>query len=490
MTVKGFQMIWRIILFAFATAAYADYDCHVSLWRGESLSLLLPDEACEVSGEAPGIEVQTGTLLPVRYLADNEALEYKTVADRAVYGSKAPGVHFATIMASRGADSGSYRFGNLVVTVVDRTLPPPREWKYYLDLWQHPWAVARVNGCEPFSPSHYKAMEPLWRQLADAGQKTLTVTLVDRPWNKQCRDAYRSMVVRRKDALGKWSFDYSRFDEYVVFGRACGIGPHISCYTMCPWEYVVDYEGPDGTSVKMVAKPGSAEFDDYWHDFLEDFVRHLKEKGWLSDTYVAMDERSPEDLDYIAKFVRRVAPGLKISVAGNRPLSAFAGIDIDSYSHSFRRMDDQFIRDILLRKRQGLITTYYVCCEPPRPNTFMGSGAGEAFVCSFYPVVLNLDGFLRWAYNSWGEDPLRDMTYRRWASGDTALVYPDGSPSWRFLELKNGIQQAEKFCILRDMGVRNDDLDELRKMFVLRDIQSGTDYARLRDKVIEILNKK
>ena len=467
----------------------ADYDCHVSLWRGESLSVLLPDEALDVSGEARGVDVRTGTLMPVRYLANNNELEYRIVADRAVYGSAEPGVHFATVTASPDVAAGTYRLGALVVRVVDRTLPPSREWKYYLDLWQHPWAVARVNGATPFSPPHYRAMEPLWRQLAEAGQKTLTTTLVDKPWNRQCRDAYGSMIVRRKDAAGKWSFDYSLFDEYVAFGRSCGIGPHISCYTMCPWEYVVDYIGPDGKTVKIVAKPGTEAFDDYWHDFLVDFESHLGEKGWLPDAYVAMDERSPEDLAYIAKFVRRVAPGLKISMAGNRPLSEFAGIDIDCYSHSFRRMDDQFIQAVPARRRQGLITTYYVCCAPPRPNTFMGSGAGEAFVCSFYPVVLGLDGFLRWAYNSWGEDPMHDMTYRRWSSGDTALVYPDGSPSWRFLELKNGIQQAEKFRILREQGHHNAELDELCRMFVLKDLMAGTNYALLRDRVLEALNK-
>ena len=67
----------------------------------------------------------------------------------------------------------------------------------------------------PFSAAHYRAMEPLWKMLAAAGQKTLTVTLVDRPWNHQCYDAYGTMIGRRKGADGKWSFDYSVFDRYV-----------------------------------------------------------------------------------------------------------------------------------------------------------------------------------------------------------------------------------------------------------------------------------
>jgi hypothetical protein len=53
--------------------------------------------------------------------------------------------------------------------------------------------------------------------------------------------------------------------------------------------------------------------------------------------------------------------------------------------------------------------------------------------------MAGLDGFLRWAWNSWPRDPVHDISFGDWAGGDTFLVYPDGSPSLRFLELRNGI---------------------------------------------------
>ena len=472
-----------------AGIAQADYDCEISLWRGESFSTLLPDAACHVTGSADGLSVVRGTLLPVRYLADHRGFEYKLAADRAAAGSPAAGIHFATVTASPDAKPGVYRFGQLVVTVVDRLLPPAKDWKYYLDLWQHPWAVARVNGVRPFSPEHYRAMEPLWRQLAAAGQKTLTVTLLDRPWNHQCYDAYESMIVRRKAADGSWSFDYSLFDDYVAFGRRCGLGPHISCYTMCPWDYRVSFLDASGRTVSVKARPGTPDFDDYWHDFLVDFERHLRDRGWLDDTYISMDERTPEDLSYIAKFVRRVAPGLKISMAGNRRPSDFKDIEIDSYCQILDHVDAPFLAEVGGRRQAGRITTFYVCCGPERPNTFMRSHPDEAFVLGFYPAACGLDGFLRWAYNSWGEDPMNDMTYNRWSSGDVALVYPDGSPSWRFLELKNGIQQAEKFRLLSEAGVRKAELATLAKRFVLKDLLEGADYSALRREVLDVLNR-
>ena len=485
----GMNRLVMTLALCCAGAAASGYEMRVTVWRGEASSFLVSDEYPEVSGEAQGVTVRKGALLPVRYNESPKSLEYKFKADRAVYDSKVAGLHFATVAAAADAKPGEYDFGQLKVKVLDRVLPPPREWRYFLDVWQHPWSVARVNGVKPFSPEHYAAMEPLWRMLADAGQKTLTVTLVDQPWNHQSYDAYGTMIGRRRFAEGKWAFDYAVFDEYVEFGRKCGLGPDIACYTMCPWGYMVDYVDADGKPVRAEAKPGKPFFDEYWGDFLADFSKHLDEKGWLKDAFIAMDERSPEDLAYIVKFVRRIAPGLKIAMAGNRRPSEFKGIEIDNYSQSMGHVDAPFLAEVPDRRKAGRTTTYYICCAPARPNTFMSSGPGEAFVCGFYPAACGLDGLLRWAYNNWGEDSGNDMTYSRWTAGDIALVYPDGSPSWRFLELRNGIVAAEKFRILREHGGRDAELDALAAKFDLRKLLDGTDYEGLRRAVLEIVNR-
>ena len=85
---------------------------------------------------------------------------------------------------------------------------PPDPMSDFLFLPSHP----------SVSSAHYAAMKPLWEMLADAGQKALTVTILDLPWNHQCYDAYHSMVrhIRRRD--GSWTFDYRVFDDHVCFG--------------------------------------------------------------------------------------------------------------------------------------------------------------------------------------------------------------------------------------------------------------------------------
>ena len=56
---------------------------------------------------------------------------------------------------------------------------------------------------------------------------------------------------------------------------------------------------------------------------------------------------------------------------------------------------------------------------------------------------------MRWAYNSWPEDPTIDSRYTKWPSGDTYLVYPGARSSIRFERLREGIQDYEKIRILR-----------------------------------------
>jgi hypothetical protein len=68
---------------------------------------------------------------------------------------------------------------------------------------------------------------------------------------------------------------------------------------------------------------------------------------------------------------------------------------------------------------------------------------------------MGFDGFLRWAFNNWVEDPEVDSRYIRWPSGDTYFVYPDAQSSIRFERLREGIQDYEKTRILRDELAEN-----------------------------------
>jgi hypothetical protein len=193
------KLILSFIVPVVALGAFARTE-DVTLWRGETFTRILHDYV-KVGVAPDGFEVKTGVAKEVRYLTRPLGTHYSSFADRVEWGSADPGVKVLSVTVPTDAKPGVYYAGDVKITVIDRVLPPAKEWKYYLDLWQHPWAVARYNNVPPFSPAHYAAMKPLWEMLAGAGAKALTVSLLDRPWNHQCYDAYGTMVrhIKRKD---------------------------------------------------------------------------------------------------------------------------------------------------------------------------------------------------------------------------------------------------------------------------------------------------
>ena len=333
------------------------------------------------------------------------------------------------------------------LTVIGRELPPPAEWNYYLDLWQHPAAVARVEGLDMWSDAHFEALVPYMQLLADAGQKVVTTTLNKDPWNNQCFDSYADMIVWTKHADGTWSYDYTVFDRWVELMTELGIDHAVNCYSMLPWNNELHYrDGVTGRFVDVTADPGTPAFEELWVPFLTDFTRHLREKGWLGRTNIAMDERSPEEMADALDLLRKTAPELGIAMADNKN-SYLNYPSINSMCVKVRdRIPPQHIAE---RRARGFVTTYYVCCSDRFPNMFTFSDPAEATVAAWYAVANGYDGFLRWAYNSWTEDPLRDSRFRTWPAGDTYVVYPGGRSSIRFERLCEGIQDAEKIRILR-----------------------------------------
>lgn len=91
-----------------------------------------------------------------------------------------PGIYKSSLqLLLNGKKHSSYTFQ---IEVADRTLPDASDWRFHLDLWQNPYAVARVHDVEFWSVEHYELLRPLMKMLANAGQKVNTATLNNRPW--------------------------------------------------------------------------------------------------------------------------------------------------------------------------------------------------------------------------------------------------------------------------------------------------------------------
>lgn len=334
----------------------------------------------------------------------------------------------------------------LVVTVKDRVLPEPKDWAFHLDLWQNPYSVARYYNVEPFSQEHFDLMRPIMTRYAEAGGKVITTSIMHKPWNGQTYDPFESMVTWMKKADGTWWFDYTVFDKWVEFMMSCGVKKEINCYSMVPWRLSFQYFDQASNQFKFFnGRPGDAAYEEFWMRMLQSFAQHLKEKGWFNITHIAMDERPLKDMLATIKVVYKADPDFKLSLAGTYHKELLE--DLDDYCIT---LAEKFTpEEIAKRRAEGKVTTYYTCCTEPRPNTFTFSPLAESEWLGWWAAKINVDGYLRWALNSWVKDPLLDTRFISWAAGDCYLLYPGGRTSARFERLIEGIQAYEKIRILR-----------------------------------------
>lgn len=339
------------------------------------------------------------------------------------------------------ADGKVVKTLKLEVVAEEKVLPKPADWKFHLDLWQNPFAVARYYQVPLWSKEHLDAMRPIMTRLAEAGQKVITCSITHWPWNHQTHDAFETMITWTKKVDGTWEYGFDVFDLWVEFMMSCGYDKQINCYSMAPWRLSFLYLDQATYSLKeILTAPGEPEYEILWSDFLKAFAKHLHEKGWFDITTIAMDERPMELMKGIIKVIRTADPDFKISLAGNY----YEEIDKEIYDYCIV-VPDVFPEGVIERRRsEGKFSTYYTCCGPEHPNTFTFSDPAEAREIGELVTRLDADGYLRWAYNSWPLEPLLDSRFVTWPSGDTFLVYPGNRTSIRFEHLIEGIQIYEK----------------------------------------------
>lgn len=342
----------------------------------------------------------------------------------------------------------------LEVEVQNQTLPPPHEWKYRLDLWQNPWVLAWDNHLEPWSEEHKLLLKKHLKLYADAGGKYITTYAVNSPWSDNSYTIEGGMIESTKEADGSWKFDYKIFDEYVELAMSVGIDKAITVYTPLPGGYRFRYiDGKTGNYVTESWPPTSDKFKAYWNPFLNDLRAHLTKKGWLNKTYIGINESAMDETLAAIKVVRANWSGWKITYAGdwhpelNDLLNDYCFL-------SGKESPMQVVKD---RAAKGFTTTYYVCCNPPKPNNFLFSPPIEGQWISWYAAAYGYNGFLRWAYDAWTQDPVRDARHVSWPAGDCYLVYPGANSGIRFEKLRQGISDYEKIRILKQLSSQSAD---------------------------------
>jgi hypothetical protein len=349
----------------------------------------------------------------------------------------------------------------LKIKVQNQTLPAPQDWKFRLDLWQNPWVVASYYNLQPWSEEHKSLLKKHLRLYAEAGGKYITTYAVHSPWSDNSYSLEGTMIdwIKRKD--GSWKFDYNIFDQYVQLAIDAGIDKAITIYTPVPWGHRFRYlDENSGNYVYEEWSPESEKFRTFWKIFLDDLKAHLEKKGWFEKTYLGINENPLQYTLAAARVIKAHSKAWKITYAGDwhPELSAL----LDDYSPVIS--SEPNAKELADRKAKGFTTTYYVCCTPPKPNNFVFSPPAEGRFISWYAAAYGYDGFLRWAYDAWPADPVRDARHTLWPAGDCFLVYPGGNSSIRFEKLREGIVDFEKIAILRELASKSTDKKVMHAM--------------------------
>ena len=382
----------------------------------------------------------------------------------------APGTYEGTITVQT-ADQGSVEYA-LTVEVNDVTLPDPENYEFYLDIWMNANAIAAEHaanptsdGVEPWSDRHWELIEAYMQDMAKRGQQSITATIIHEPWQRswlngiwrpQTETGYESMVKWSYDGE-EWSFDFSLFDEFVKTGIEQGMGPDIAAYSMLVFrgpQRITYHDESEGDRVVWRGEAGDPFWTEAWTAFLEAFEPHLESKGWLDRTYIAFDERPAELMQEVVDLLRDVAPFFedRLHIAGSMDVEDIAHNLAANYGHV------PIDRDVIDRRREnGKITTFYTAGGASHPNTFSFSPPAEARMLPWISARNHLDGYLRWAYNSWPSDVYVDPTFR-YVQGDEYFVYPgeDGPVSsigWE--QLTEGIEDYELIHALREQAGGN-----------------------------------
>jgi hypothetical protein len=370
--------------------------------------------------------------------------------------SAQPGIYKGTIEVQSSKQTKTL---HVTIHVQNQALPKPSEWKHMLDLWQNPWVVASYYQVAPWSEEHKALLKKHLKPYADAGGKYITTYAVHSPWADNSYAVEGGMIDWVKQANGSWKFDYNIFDQYVELAMSAGIDEAITLYTPIPWGNRFRYVNEKtGNYVYESWAPDSEQFKKVWDVFLDDLQAHLKTKGWFEKTYLGINENPMDQTLAAIKVIKEHPAKWRITYAGD--WHEELDKSLDDYSYLFGKESN--MSQVNARTARGVNTTYYVCCNPPYPNNFVFSPPIEGRWISWYTSAYGYKGFLRWAYDAWPEDPIRDARHGSWAAGDCYLIYPGGNSGIRFEKLREGIVDFEKIRILKELAAKSDNKENQR----------------------------
>lgn len=175
------------------------------------------------------------------------------------------------------------------------------------------------------------------------------------------------MVKWTRKADGTFSFDYTDMDKWIELCMKHGIDKQIKSFSLSCWGNRITYFDEESNQV-IFERPatGSDRWNELWSIFLQDYVKHMDEKGWFDITYMSMDERPLSEvtpvLDLVESVKNKDGKSLKTSIAVYNYETEPVFDRIDDLSFAIYVGSQDKAKEIAKqREEKGLMTTIYTC---------------------------------------------------------------------------------------------------------------------------------
>ncbi len=391
------------------------------------------------------------------------------------------------------------------VQVEDLAIPKGKNAKYYLNLWQHVFNIARHHEVRAYTPEHIEALRPYAKALGELGNKAATVLLSDIPWcgqgcyKEKCQpsDLYEynyCRIYRKKD--GAFRYDFSFIESYIRLMEEYGAEEVMFTGLYGIWaeesagfaRIVEDW--PDAIHISYIDEADGCLRFMRKREEVEDYFRAIyawiKEQGLLHRSYLMGDEVNygwvTDGWTKTMENLHRLMPDIRMDWdldPKDFMNDTYKDERVDIYTPQidlFTIVPEEMQKACLSRIREGGKFLWSVCCQPPVMNSFLYTNLNEVRLHGLITEKLKADGFLRWNFTVWPENPRESLHYMHpgWPAGDTCFVYPGKGgqclKSLRYLALRRGIEDFELAQMVKEkLGDRAEEVIERALSSVLRE---------------------
>ena len=361
------------------------------------------------------------------------------------------------------------------LTVASYCLPEVKDWKFYLNLWQHLSSIALHHDVPLWSDEHFAVIEEYMRSICALGQKSITLCAGEIPWGGQDCDKEReqtgnlfehSIIGITKKADGSYAYDYEKMQRHIDFCTGIGMTGDIEIFGLVNvWQYQIStplcedypenivlryFDESDGRMKYMREKADIIAY-------IKALEAYFIQTGQISRVRIGADE--PSDMDRYRRtldLMKEETPAFLFSTAINHAefISEFSDriSTATPYLGCVAKEYDILVAHKKAHPEQTLL--WYVCGGGGALNNALRDPLVANRAVGPMTMMLGFDGFLRWNYCLYPLDPRKDIRYSYFCAGDVNFVYPghNGKPllSLRYKNLQRGIADYELLRALRE----------------------------------------